>query len=122
MADQKLILKPGDRGLVPTGIAVSIPPGFEAEIRPRSGVALKYGVTLLNSPGTIDADYRGEIKVLLINLGKEDFKIKRGDRIAQLVFQKVYRAKWQESDILDETLRSEKGFGHTGIQPDNLGD
>ncbi len=114
MADQQIILKSGDRGLVPTGIAVSIPPGFEAEVRPRSGLAAKYGVTLLNSPGTIDADYRGEIKVLLINLGKEDFKIERGDRIAQLVFQKVYRAEWQESDILDETSRAEGGFGHTG--------
>lgn len=114
MADQQIILKPGDRELVPTGIAVSIPPGFEAQVRPRSGLAVKYGVTLLNSPGTIDADYRGEIKVLLINLGKEDFKIERGDRIAQLVFQKVCRAKWQESDILDETLRGVGGFGHTG--------
>ena len=107
-------LRPGDRLAVPTGFAFALPPGFEAQVRPRSGLALRSGITCLNSPGTVDADYRGEVKVILVNLGAEDFHIRRGDRIAQLVVAPVARAVWREVDSLDETARGAGGFGSTG--------
>ncbi len=113
--DSEMEIKPFDRVLIPTGIAVEIPEGYEAEIRPRSGLAIKYGITLLNTPGTIDADYRGEIKVILINLGQESFKIKKGDRIAQMVIKEVVRAKIVEAKSLGNTAREDGGFGHTGV-------
>lgn len=108
------VLKPGSRHAVPTGLAFALPPGFEGQVRPRSGLALKAGVTCLNTPGTIDADYRGEVKVILINLGEEDFTIRRGDRIAQLVIAPVVQASWREVESLDETARGANGFGSTG--------
>ena len=108
-----LRLRPGERALVPTGLAVEIPPGFEGQVRPRSGLALRHGVTLVNSPGTIDADYRGELQVLLINLGADDFHVRRGDRIAQLVIAPVARAVWREVAELAPTRRATGGFGHT---------
>jgi dUTP pyrophosphatase len=107
-------LAPGERALVPTGLAFALPPGFEAQVRPRSGLAAKSGVTCLNSPGTIDSDYRGEVKVILINLGQDDFVIRRGDRIAQAVIAPVVQAGWREVDSLDETERGAGGFGSTG--------
>jgi len=110
-----ITLLPKERILVPTGILLEIPRGYEAQIRPRSGLAIKQGVTALNSPGTIDSDYRGEIKIILINLGNENVAIKRGDRIAQLVFQKVIEVQWQEVDELKESIRGEGGFGHTAV-------
>lgn len=114
--DAPLTLKPGSRFAVPTGLAFALPPGFEAQVRPRSGLALKSGVTVLNTPGTVDADYRGEVKVILINLGEEDFTIRRGDRIAQLVVAPVVQSVWQEVESLDETARGAGGFGSTGAQ------
>ncbi|MDK2984961.1 MAG: dUTP pyrophosphatase [Clostridia bacterium] len=111
----EVILAPGDTTLVPTGLALKIPPGYEAQVRPRSGLALKHGITLLNSPGTIDADYRGEIGVILTNLGKKDFSIKRGDRIAQMVFAKVQRVTLKQVSELEDSDRGSGGFGHTGI-------
>jgi dUTP pyrophosphatase len=112
--DEPLTLKPGGRFAVPTGLAFALPPGFEGQVRPRSGLAFKSGVTVLNTPGTIDADYRGEVKVILINLGEEDFHIRRGDRIAQLVVAPVVQSTWREVDSLDETARGAGGFGSTG--------
>jgi dUTP pyrophosphatase len=112
--DEPLTLRPGGRAAVPTGLAFALPAGFEAQVRPRSGLALKAGVTCLNSPGTIDADYRGEVKAILINLGEEDFVIRRGDRIAQLVVAPVVQATWHETINLDETARGAGGFGSTG--------
>jgi dUTP pyrophosphatase len=112
--DAPLVLRPGDRHAVPTGLAFALPDGFEGQVRPRSGLALKHGVTCLNTPGTIDADYRGEVKVILINLGPEDFTIRRGDRIAQLVVAPVTQARWTEVGSLDETARGAGGFGSTG--------
>lgn len=112
--DEKIILKPFERKLVKTGLFLEIPAGYEAQVRPRSGFALKQGVTVLNSPGTIDADYRGEVGVILINLGQEDVEIAHGDRIAQLVFAKVEQAEWEESSQLSETERGSGGFGSTG--------
>jgi dUTP pyrophosphatase len=112
--DAPLVLRPGSRFPVPTGLAFALPEGFEAQVRPRSGLAAKHGVTCLNSPGTVDADYRGEVKVILINLGEEDFTIRRGDRIAQLVIAPVVQASWAEVASLDETARGEGGFGSTG--------
>jgi len=112
--NEPLWLHPGERSLVPTGLAVEIPPGFEGQVRPRSGLALRQGVTLVNSPGTIDADYRGELQVLLINLGGDDFCVRRGDRIAQLVIAPVARATWREVGELGSTTRAAGGFGHTG--------
>ena len=112
--DAPLTLRPGDRHAVPTGLAMAIPPGFEGQVRPRSGLALKAGVTCLNTPGTIDADYRGEVKVILVNLGEEDFVIRRGERIAQLVIAPVIQAAWRETETLDETARGAGGFGSTG--------
>ena len=107
-------LNPGERGMVSTGIAIALPPGFEAQIRPRSGLALKHGIAVLNSPGTIDADYRGEIGVILINHGKQPFAIERAMRIAQMVIAPVVTAQWQEQTQLSETVRASGGFGSTG--------
>ncbi len=113
--DEIVTLKPFKRDLIPTGIAISLPKGYEAQIRPRSGLAVKNGITLLNSPGTIDADYRGEIKVVMINLGEKDFQIKHGDRIAQMIINKVEYPEILETDELDETSRGSGGFGSTGV-------
>ncbi len=107
-------LAPGERCLVPTGIALALPPGYEAQIRPRSGLALGHGVTLLNAPGTVDWDYRGEIKLILVNLGTESFVFGRGRRVAQMVIQRVVRAELVQVDELDDTRRQAGGFGHTG--------
>jgi dUTP pyrophosphatase len=112
--DAPLVIKPGARFMVPTGLAFAVPLGFEAQVRPRSGLAAKAGVTCLNTPGTIDSDYRGEVKVILINLGEEDFTIRRGDRIAQLVIAPVVQASWGLTTSLDETARGAGGFGSTG--------
>ena len=109
-----ILIRPDDRELIPTGVAISLPQNIEGQVRPRSGLALKYGITVLNSPGTIDSDYRGEIKVILINHGKEDFLIQNNDRIAQLVFNEVVKVSLKEVDNLDQTSRDEKGFGSTG--------
>jgi dUTP pyrophosphatase len=108
-------IEPGKWKLIPTGIAVSMPVGLEAQVRPRSGLALKYGITVLNTPGTIDADYRGEIGVILLNLGDQPFTVRRGDRIAQLVFMQVPNVRLTVTDRLDDTERGAGGFGHTGI-------
>ena len=113
-ASEPCVIPPGGRALVPTGLRIALPEGYEAQVRPRSGLALKHGVTLLNSPGTIDSDYRGEIGVILINLGQEPFSIQPGDRIAQMVFAPVTRGVWDEVDVLDETERGSGGFGSTG--------
>lgn len=107
-------INPGERKLIPTGLRIALPQGYEAQVRPRSGLALKHGITVLNSPGTIDADYRGEVGVILINLGQEPFEIKHGDRIAQMVVAPYARVSWNSVDSLDETQRGEGGFGHTG--------
>ena len=112
--DAPLMLRPGDRHAVPTGLAMAIPPGFEGQVRPRSGLALRAGVTCLNAPGTVDADYRGEVMVILINLGPEDFIVRRGDRIAQLLISPVVQAAWREVAELDDTARGPGGFGSTG--------
>ena len=112
-----VILAPGERALIPTGLQVEIPPGFEAQIRPRSGLAARFGITVLNSPGTVDSDYRGIIEVILINLGKENFTVKNGDRIAQMVIAPVCRAKLHETNALNVTARGSGGFGSTGISP-----
>jgi dUTP pyrophosphatase len=112
--DEPLTLRPGSRFPVPTGLAFALPPGFEGQVRPRSGLAFKHGVTCLNSPGTVDADYRGEVKVILVNHGEEDFVIRRGERIAQLVIAPVVQAVWAEVGSLDETVRGAGGFGSTG--------
>lgn len=112
--DQIVTLAPGGRALVPTGIAIALPKGYEGQVRPRSGLALKYGVTILNAPGTIDSDYRGEIGVILINLDSEPFQIQRGDRIAQLVIAPISRIQWKAVSTLEETKRGEGGFGSTG--------
>ncbi|WP_442604465.1 dUTP diphosphatase [Paenibacillus sp. KN14-4R] len=111
---EPMVLKPGERALVPTGFALSMPIELEAQIRPRSGLAYKHGITTLNSPGTIDADYRGEVKVLLINHGQESFTVARGERIAQMVFQLVPQITLNEVSELSETVRGAGGFGHTG--------
>lgn len=113
-AGDPLTLKPGARAMVPTGLSVAIPEGYEIQVRPRSGLAARHGLTCLNTPGTIDSDYRGEIKVILINLGAEAFVIQRGERIAQLVLAPVTRLAWSEVDALDETARGAGGFGSTG--------
>jgi dUTP pyrophosphatase len=108
------VINPGEIKLIPTGIALAIPPGYEAQIRPRSGLALQHGITLLNSPGTIDADYRGEVGLIIINHGGKPFVIRRGDRLAQMVINKAFRAEFQEEETLDITSRDSGGFGHTG--------
>lgn len=115
-AAEAAVLKPGGRCLMPTAIAIALPQGYEAQVRPRSGLAVKHGVTVLNAPGTIDSDYRGEIKVPLINHGESDFVIHRGDRIAQMVIAPVVQAAWQEAAALDETARGSGGFGSSGTR------
>ncbi|MBU0993844.1 MAG: dUTP diphosphatase [Proteobacteria bacterium] len=110
-----LILAPGTISLIPTGFAMAVPRGYEAQIRPRSGLAVKHGIGIINSPGTIDSDYRGEVKIAVINLGREPYTIKRGDRIAQMIIKKVYQAKVEIVEELDDTDRSTGGFGHTGV-------
>ncbi len=112
--DAPVTLKPLQRCLIPTGLYIALPDGYEAQIRPRSGLALKKGITLLNTPGTIDADYRGEIGVILVNLSPEDFVVEDGERIAQMVIARYEKAEWTEVEILDETERGAGGFGHTG--------
>tara|TARA_B100000686_G_C16386913_1_gene760440 strand:+ start:78 stop:527 length:450 start_codon:yes stop_codon:yes gene_type:complete len=112
--DSKIILKPFDRSIIPCGISISLPENIEGQVRPRSGLAAKHGITVLNTPGTIDSDYRGEIKVILINLGKEDFTISQNDRIAQIVFSNIVKAKFEEIEALDDTERGSEGFGSTG--------
>ena len=114
VVEKELTLLPGDRVLVPTGLAIAVPPGYEAQVRPRSGLALRHGVVLPNSPGTIDSDYRGELQVIMCNIGTEPFAIGRGDRIAQLVLAPVARLEWDEMDELPESTRGEGGFGSTG--------
>ena len=114
--DNPIVLKPLQRCLVPTGLYIALPEGFEAQIRPRSGLALKKGITLLNTPGTIDADYRGEIGVIVINLSAEDFRIEDGERIAQMVIARYEQAEWQEVEVLEDTERGAGGFGHTGVK------
>jgi dUTP pyrophosphatase len=111
----EIILAPGEIRLIPTGLAMAIPPGFEGQVRPRSGLALKYGIGLINSPGTIDSDYRGEIGMAVINLGQKPFTLHRGDRLAQLVINKIYQMVIQLVDDLDQTDRADGGFGHSGI-------
>ena len=111
---EEITLKPLQRQLIPTGLFIELPIGFEAQIRPRSGLAFKHGISIVNQPGTIDADYRGEIKVLLVNLSDTDFKIVNGDRIAQMVVAKHETVHWQAVEVLNETLRGEGGYGHTG--------
>ena len=113
---EPVLLAPGKRILVPTGIFISLPEGYEAQIRPRSGLAIKHGITVLNSPGTIDADYRGEIKIILVNLSEEDFIIQDGERICQMIVAKFEKVVWEEVDSLDDTARGAGGFGHTGRQ------
>ncbi len=110
-----LTIEPGAVALVPTGLEVEVPVGYEVQVRPRSGLALHHRVTLLNSPGTIDSDYRGEVQVIMVNLGPEPFEIGRGDRIAQLVLAPVARAEWDCADTLEQSTRGEGGFGHTGL-------
>lgn len=112
--EQPITLAPLQRGLVPTGLFMALPAGYEAQVRPRSGLALKKGITVLNSPGTIDADYRGEICVILVNLSDQPFVIEDGERIAQLVVARHEQVEWEPVEVLDETLRGEGGFGHTG--------
>jgi dUTP pyrophosphatase len=113
--DGDIVIPPNSRALVPTGFCFDIPAGFEIQVRPRSGLAIKHGVTLLNAPGTIDADYRGEVKIILVNLGEEDFTVRRGDRIAQLVPARVANdISFEETDTISETVRGAGGFGHTG--------
>lgn len=112
--DAEIIIFPGKIALIPTGLTVAVPVGYELQIRPRSGLAAKQGIGILNSPGTIDSDYRGEIKVIMINLGNNNFTVKRCDRIAQMVLCPVVRAYFEEKDILPPTVRSDGGFGHTG--------
>lgn len=113
--EQPVVLQPGERRRISTGIRIALPPGYEAQVRPRSGLADRYGLSMVNAPGTIDSDYRGVIQVILINLGQEPIMIRRGDRIAQLVVAPVVRAVWQETDRLPQTGRAEGGFGSTGI-------
>ena len=112
---EDMVLNPGEVKLIPTGISVAIPEGFEGQVRPRSGLALRYGVSVLNTPGTIDADYRGEVGIILINLGKDPFVVKRGDRIAQLTVNRIYQARLELASDLTGTDRNEGGFGHSGI-------
>lgn len=112
--ETSIVLKPMQRKLIPTGLHIELPEGFEAQIRPRSGLAFKHGIGIVNSPGTIDADYRGEIKVLLINLGEDDFEINTGDRIAQMIVAKYERIEWEPAEELSDTVRGHGGYGHTG--------
>ncbi|WP_277016717.1 dUTP diphosphatase [Prevotella corporis] len=114
--DSPVTLKPMERRLVPTGLHIALPEGYEAQVRPRSGLALKHGITVLNTPGTVDADYRGEIMVLLINFSNEDFVINAGERIAQMVIARHEQAQFEEVEVLDETERGAGGYGHTGVK------
>lgn len=114
--DMPQTLQPLERGLIPTGLFIELPDGYEAQIRPRSGLAIKQGITCLNSPGTIDADYRGEIKIILINFSQQQQVIQPGDRIAQMIIQKVEKGVWKEAEQLEATIRNAGGFGHTGRQ------
>jgi dUTP pyrophosphatase len=114
-ADAPVVMAPGERALIPTGIALALPQGFEAQIRPRSGLALNHGITVLNSPGTIDADYRGEVQIILVNLGRNSFTVERGARIAQLVVTTTMQVSFCETASLDETTRGVRGFGSTGL-------
>lgn len=111
-----ITLKPLERRLIPTGLRIALPEGYEAQVRPRSGLALKHGITVLNTPGTIDADYRGELMVLLINLSNEEFIVNPGERIAQMIIAKYETASWEQVEILDETERGTGGYGHTGVK------
>lgn len=113
--ENEVMLRSGERTLIPTGLFIELPEGFEAQIRPRSGLAVKHGITVLNSPGTIDSDYRGEIKVILVNLSNEDFVIKNGERICQMVVSKYEKISWKIADAIDSTIRGTGGFGHTGV-------
>jgi dUTP pyrophosphatase len=113
--DTTVTLNPLERKLIPTGLHIELPEGFEAQIRPRSGLAFKHGISIVNSPGTIDADYRGEIKVLLVNLSNEPFEVNTGDRIAQMIVARHEKVNWEEVEILNETTRGAGGYGHTGI-------
>lgn len=113
--ENEVIIKPLQRVLIPTGLYMELPKGFEAQVRPRSGLAYKHGITVLNSPGTIDADYRGEIKILLINLSDSDFVVRNGDRVAQMIISKYEQVDWGEVEILSDTARGAGGYGHTGI-------
>lgn len=110
-----IILHPMERSIIPTGLSIALPQGYEAQVRPRSGLAAKFGISVLNAPGTIDADYRGDIGVILVNLSQESFEIKNGDRIAQMVIAQYAHTKWEEVNVLDETKRGSGGFGSTGI-------
>ena len=114
--EEPIVLKPLKRVLVPTGLHIALPEGYEAQIRPRSGLALKKGITCLNTPGTIDADYRGDVGVILVNLSREDFVVQPGERIAQMIIGKFDQVEWELVDSLDETERGEGGFGHTGVK------
>jgi dUTP pyrophosphatase len=113
--DEPYTLRPGETALIPTGIAIELPYGYEAQIRPRSGLAIKHGITLLNTPGTVDSDYRGEIKIIITNCGRNDFVITNGMRIAQMVFNKIYRGNFIIAESLSETERNDGGFGHSGV-------
>lgn len=113
--EEDIILKPLERSLIPTGLFIELPQGYEAQIRPRSGLAYKHGLTVLNSPGTVDADYRGEIKVLLVNLSNDSFVVKDGERVAQMVIAKHEQITWENTDMLSETLRGAGGYGSTGV-------
>ncbi len=113
--EKEVTLGPGERKLIPTGVSVAIPEGYEGQVRPRSGLAIQKGIGIVNGPGTIDSDYRGEIGVLLINFGKESFTVRNGERIAQMVISQIFRATLEEVDVLPETVRQGGGFGHTGI-------
>lgn len=113
---EEVILRPGERLLVPTGVVLEIPPGWEGQVRPRSGLALRHGIGIVNAPGTIDSDYRGEVAVILVNHGEAPFSLKRGDRIAQLVIARVESVEWEEADALAESGRGEGGFGSTGVE------
>lgn len=114
--EEPIVLKPMERRLIPTGLHIALPEGYEAQVRPRSGLALKKGITVLNSPGTIDADYRGEVGVLLINLSMEDFTVNDGERIAQMVIARHEQGAFEAVEVLDETERGEGGYGHTGVK------
>jgi dUTP pyrophosphatase len=114
--ESELVLRPGERALVPTGLVLEIPPGCEGQVRPRSGLALRHGIGILNAPGTIDSDYRGEVGVILVNLGEADFPVRRGDRIAQLVFARADPVEWEEAEDLADSGRGAGGFGSTGVR------
>ena len=115
LPDGPVTLKPGQRALIPTGLYMQLPSGYECQIRPRSGLALNYGISIVNSPGTVDADYRGEIGIILINLGENDFVVNDGERVCQMVIKEYTKVEWEETDRLDSTKRENGAFGHTGI-------